>query len=117
MATSTQNYAELLEAKEIEQKKFEDGIAKLIKFKNQVKDLLDKNKKQLESTEEEKISLRDKLLESTQYIDRLKTEAKDAIEAKANSKFAQLSQQAAKELRTLKDDKKRLTGQVGNLTD
>jgi len=71
----------------------------------------------LEQTEEEKTQLREKLQEQMQFIDRLQTEAKDAIEAKANSKFAQLSQQAAKELRTLKDDKKRLTGQVGNLTD
>lgn len=71
----------------------------------------------MEQTEEEKTQLREKLQEQMQFIDRLQTEAKDAIEAKANSKFAQLSQQAAKELRTLKDDKKRLTGQVGNLTD
>ena len=63
LATSNEKYAELLEAKETEQKRFEEGIAKLIKFKNQVKDLLDKNKKQQEQTELEKEQLRDKLLE------------------------------------------------------
>ena len=37
---SLDNYAELLEAKEIEATNFQKGIEKLIKFKNQVKDLL-----------------------------------------------------------------------------
>ena len=54
LQTSNEKYAELLEAKETEQKRFEEGIGKLIKFKNQVKDLLDKNKKQQEETTQEK---------------------------------------------------------------
>ena len=40
LAESHKNYKELLEAKEKEANNFNEGIEKLIKFKNQVKELL-----------------------------------------------------------------------------
>ena len=44
MTESGANYKELLEAKEMEAENFNNGINKLIKFKSQVKDLLQKDK-------------------------------------------------------------------------
>ena len=50
---SLDNYAQLLEAKDIERKNFEQGVEKLIKFKNQVKDLLQNQTAQIAQSNKE----------------------------------------------------------------
>ena len=45
IAEAQKKYEELSTAKEIEASNYKEGITKLFKFKDQVKELLDKNKK------------------------------------------------------------------------
>ena len=107
--TLNTNYEELLEAKEIDTEKWNANVKKMIDFKNSVKIQLDKNKSDMEKSNGEKEHLWKKLKENTQQMEQMQEKAAEAIETAANSKFAQLQSDAAKELRTLRDEKKSLT--------
>lgn len=115
LAENHKMYQELLEAKELEAVNYNNGIEKLIKFKDMVKELLQKNKAQIEELTQQKDAYVEEIEKLTQNIKKLQNQAQDAIEQKAISRFAQLSQEAARELRRLKDENQMLNTKVSAL--
>ena len=76
-------YKDLMEAKDEEATKFNAGIEKLFKFKAQVKDLLAKDKQELEELKQANDKLWKENQEREQMIKQLQKDAKEAIEQKA----------------------------------
>ena len=70
----------------------------------------------MEEDKKEKDSYKAQVSELKQHVEKLKAQAKDAIEQKAMSRFAQMSQDAAKELRKLRDNNKTMTAKIEMLT-
>ena len=67
----------------------------MFEFKNQVKDLLAKNKEDATKIKSENEKLWQKLKDKEQHLETIQKQNELLVEQKANSKYAQMSQQAA----------------------
>ena len=79
----------------METEKYNAGITKMFEFKNQVKDLLAKNKEDATKIKSENEKLWQKLKDKEQHLEMIQKQNDSLVEQKANSKYAQMSQQAA----------------------
>ena len=89
----------------------------MFKFKDQVREKFEENKRLMDAKTADNESLREKLQAKQAIIEQLQSKAKEMIEAKANDKLAQLTEKAAKEMRSLRENNQTLKAHEAHLTN
>lgn len=85
-------------------------------FKDQVKKEIVHCRNAVQESDRKKDEYKRKVIELGQKVELLKVQHQLAIEQKSVSRFAQLSEDTARELRTTRDEKQHLTTKVDLLT-